>query len=185
MKICRTLWPKPVTGISPLAAWLNTSRRAQQGSTLQPGPGYRLKETASGVRLEILPQAGGGRGSTPANEYYLESVQDDYLTVQAWDGHQTSGPVLYIAKPPKLRTSLITAIIYGVVHHYTYSAGPDQFNLLRTNTWPQGTETELVTPAWLMGDIIYAIPANTSIKDAGGNPISLLMVGEARQWASL
>lgn len=118
--------------------------------------------------------------------YKLQSVQDDYLTCRSWDGTNMGTQDILIAKDHKLRTSLQTATIYGVVHNYTYAAGPDANNKQRTNTWPGAgnTENELVTPAWLVNDIIYAMPAKTDLTVAG-KKLGLLDVRPCRQWAAI
>lgn len=73
--------PNAPTGSHPLVNWLRRLRLAVQRRTLRPGLGYKIRETADGYTLEILPgsggatQVGGGmnyRGQwspTPASPY--------------------------------------------------------------------------------------------------------------------
>lgn len=180
--------PPEMTGSGVATSWLNRLRAFCISNRLVSGPGYRLRKSASGVSFELDSQPGGG-ASTPAREYHLKSVQDDYLTCRTWDGTNEGSTDVLIAKDPKNRTSLTTATVYGIVHTYTYQAGPDANNKQRTNNDGTNTEMELITPAYIAGDTticdtIYAIPAKTSLKDPTGKPISLLELRPARQWAS-
>lgn len=172
-----------MTGSAPAAAWLNRLLAACKASQILSGSGYRLKPTAFGTGLLFDSQPGGG-GGNQAKEYHLKSVQDDYLTCRTWNGTNEGSTDILIAKDPKNRTSLKTATVYGVVHTYSYTAGPDSLNLQRTNDDGTQNETELITPPWCPNELIYAIPAVTSLKDPNGKLISLLEVRPARQWAS-
>lgn len=129
--------------------------------------------------------AGGGGGALAT--YRLKSVQGDYITCRTWDG-ASDGPVdVLIAKPWRLRESVTALTIYGVAHTYTYAAGPDGDNRERINAWPVSqTELELVSPAWVGNELIYAFSGvYTGAVDGSGHAITNLMTSDNRQWAKI
>lgn len=147
--------------------------------------------------LPLSNQGGSGAGAPSSNDdgtYVLKSVQGDYVTCRTYDGTTVGSTDIYIAKPYKIRAGISSTVIFTVTHSYTYSAGPDAANPKRHNSDGTNSEDEYVTPPWIPSDIIgtvvgsdiiYAIPMNTLVNDGGGNPIMLLMVDSARQWAAL
>lgn len=145
----------------------------------------KASRDSRGVYLRSTVHGGGGAQPTPAKEYRIKSVSDDYITCRSWDGSTDGGMDVIIAKDHKLKCSLATATIFGVIHTYTYAPGPDSNNKLRTNTWPTGNEQELVTPPWNVNDIVYAIPAETSLVGPDSKKIKLITAGPCRQWAKI
>jgi hypothetical protein len=98
---------------------------------------------------------------------------------------------VYLAKPWKLRNSRAAETgADGTAYTLSYGAGANANNVRRTKTGTSGpgdglTETEAVAPEWLAGDILYAQPAATGVLDGNGNPITLLLAGESRNWTAI
>lgn len=135
----------------------------------------------------ILEVAGGTSEAPPivpslAKEYRLKSVSDDYVTAQYWNGTSDSGVNVYIAKEFRVRTSLAGEPGFT----YTYGAGPDSDNKQRTktDTGDNSTESQLVTPKWLVNEIIYALDAQTTVAKPGGGYCNLVMTS-SKAWAKI
>ena len=75
----------------------------------------------------------------------------------------------YIAKPFKLRNTITTEINKGVTHTFTYlPATADTCSYYtRTDTWGGNTEQQFIIPAYLPGDVIYAMPVSQSVPSYG------------------
>lgn len=71
--------PKPVSGESPLAHYLSQMRDSQNGSRIQPGPGYRLKEFSGGTSVELIPRGGGGLGSPGLQLFQANTLNGDVI----------------------------------------------------------------------------------------------------------
>ncbi|HEV2350844.1 MAG TPA: hypothetical protein VG028_13465 [Terriglobia bacterium] len=173
--------PGPILSAGPQGSWLERLRQWVRANRLLPGNGYRIKRYPEGIALEILGPTGGG--ATGAGMYHLKSVQGDYLTCRTWDGTNEGEVDIYVAKPYKLRNSLVSVTELGVVYNLTYAA-LDANNVARTKAGGGNSETEWVIPMWVPNDIIYSIAALTGVADATGKAINLLMIGEAREWAA-
>jgi len=180
--------PGELSGSHPLASWLNKLRRAVIARTPQSGPNYRLHERTTGFGLDIGP---GGGGASVAM-YRLKSVQDDHLTCRSWDGTTEGTSDIFVAKVHKLRHSITTETIETVVYLYTYETGPANTptisNKVRlAKVGATEIERTIVTPEWLVNDLIYAVAANTGVFRTPGppkaDPVSLLMLGDGRAWA--
>lgn len=79
--------------------------------------------------------------------------------------------------------------IMGVDHTYTFADNIDSNginNVTRTDTYSSTTETQIIVPPWVFGDIIYAISCPTIIVDDASSPkkySTLVHACESRQWA--
>jgi hypothetical protein len=131
----------------------------------------------SDAQAEPGEEPPGGAG---VHCYRLKSVSDNYLTCRSWDGSNDGTTDIYIAKVHKLRNSITQEVIEGVTYDYTYATGPDSLNKYRISK-VSGVEVErhVVTPEWIVNDLIYAIDATTHVTTA----TSLLMLGDGRAWA--
>jgi hypothetical protein len=122
---------------------------------------------------------------------------------------------IYIAKPYKLRQSLTGVVEFGVTYKFFYAApggnllglddGGTNVMRIKTSDPAQTTfpadvnsydkdlgELQLVIPAWtpdvgaVTGDIIFgANVPNTFVVGPDSNPITILSVGDSRQWAKV
>ena len=125
----------------------------------------------------ILTNLSGGGGVNP---YRLKAMFNDYLVCRSWDGLGDGPTDIYIAKPYKLRNSITQETIAGTTYTYTYGAGPDSLNRIRTTRIGSTViENCLVTPEWLLNDLIYGIGAVTLV---AGAP-TVLMLNDGRAWA--
>jgi hypothetical protein len=97
-----------------------------------------------------------------------------------------------VAKEWKHRTSIQGETILAVQHTYTYSDGPTEdweagtdvrFNRVRTDDDGSDTEEQQITPPWVEGEIIWAIPADTGAVTETSETIDLLITGRSTQWA--
>jgi hypothetical protein len=112
-------------------------------------------------------------------------------------GTITCQPVIMVAKPWKLRCSRTAETgADGTVWHMSYAAAAAAAydgtippsgaattgNCVRTKLGYSGagsgvTETESVAPEWEVADILYALPAATTMVDANGHPIIYILTG--------
>ena len=124
-------------------------------------------------------------GAARVGRYRLKSVQGDYITCRGWDGTTEGTTDIYIAKDPKHRNSLLTEAKPDGAHTYEYGAGSNADNVKRTDTCGLTSEQQEIAPPWCVNDEIYALTCNTGVNDATGNPIYLLAISPARQWAEI
>ncbi|MGA2243821.1 MAG: hypothetical protein ABSH48_02385 [Verrucomicrobiota bacterium] len=105
-----------------------------------------------------------------------------------------TAPLVNIAKPPKIRCSIASeTYIDGTnVHTFTYTpvvVGSTTVAYTRLNTWAgTSSETEQITPAYLVGDLVYAItiPAISMIANptSGGSVTVALLDIHDKDWAT-
>jgi len=109
-------------------------------------------------------------------------------------GSYTFGTNVAIAKPPKLWCSITgdTQIDGSGAHTYTYNSitvGGVIVAYTRTNTWNSGanTQTEDITPAYLVGDLLYAIGmpvVNMPITVGSGTTVAVALLDiHDKDWA--
>lgn len=142
-------------------------------------PGARVSRTTRGFR--VVPEVQGNSAGKPA-EFKVKEVFDDYLRCHTWNGTTEGAFDVFVAKPPRIRCSITQEYKYGTRHTYTYTAGPDAPNKLRLDSDGSSTETQRIVPVWIIDEIIYAVPAVTSVKTAVGATVTMLMVADARKW---
>ena len=116
-----------------------------------------------------------------------------FTSTSASSGSYTFGAAVAIAKPPKIRCSITgdTQIDGSGAHTYTYTAvtvGGVIVAYTRTNSWTgPNSQVESITPAYLVGDTIYAIgmpSANMPIIVGSGTNVAVaLMDIHDKDWA--
>lgn len=136
----------------------------------------------------------GGSGSTPSSATVASGtfVSDggDYIVVSPTAG----GSNVNVAKPPKLRCSITadTQIDGTGVHTYTYTAvvvSGVTVTYTRLNTWNSGSnsETEQITPAYLVGDLVYYInmpSLNMPVSPGSGSTVAVTLLDiHDKDWA--
>lgn len=124
-----------------------------------------------------------GTGSA-AKMMKLVSVQDDYLTCHSWDGTTEGTDPIYVAKQYAHRCSLTGETIYGTAHTYTYAAGPDSDNKVRTDTDGSNTEDQRIIRPWIPGEILFPVAAEATGVTVSGTPLTLVDFS-SRQWARI
>lgn len=128
-------------------------------------------------------------GGAGVSRFKLKSVQGDYVTARTWDGTTEGSTDVYIAKPWRLRESYTTIApaIGEPGYLYTYGAGINLLNRKRTKTSNPGgvAEYQLVTPIWLVDEVITAVSCTTGVETEGATPepVTLLLVSDSRAWA--
>lgn len=135
------------------------------------------------ARVERLERRGLGNIDqsvliAPLFAFQISSIQGDYLEGVLLDNGATVTTTIYnIAKPWLLRQSLASRD--GVSFTYTTSQE-------KTATDSPTVETWVVTPSYVVGDIIYAtrVANRMGVDDSGGDEILWLDVNvDARAWA--
>jgi hypothetical protein len=123
-------------------------------------------------------------------ELVLIAVRGDYLVCSSAgaDGYADGGLFL-VAKNPKLRNSLASAVIDGATYNYAYTTTVDR------SVSGGATETQVIVPRYIVedkpatihGDAIMAIPFDSGLKadeTDGGGEINLLDLNvDGRAWA--
>ena len=171
-------------GNSRLAVWARWVQSTLFALQPMASPGAALTKTSRGWSLTPIAQSSS---LSLSGRYRLKSVQGDYITCRSWNGTTEGTQDIYIAKDPQHRNSIVSATKPDGPHTYSYGAGLDGNNILRTNTNTTSgqSETEYVTPLWTVNDDIFAVAvSSTSVKDPNGNEITLLAISPSRQWAS-
>ena len=149
--------PKPLIGSSAQSCWEERLRQQLRSQRLLPGRGYRLKPTPGGVYLE-LDQVGGSHKTTVAGPktYQIGELHGDYYVAYPWNGggFDTDSPTK-IAKPFRLRNSILAEVLGGITYNYTYDA---LSTVVRSTTWLVSgilvAQTDAVEPQFLGSDLI-------------------------------
>ena len=136
--------------------------------------------------MALVPVRVGAAAAVPVVACYrLKSVGGDYLTCRTWDGATEGGADVYVAKVHKLRHSITAEIIESIHYNYTYGTWVNTRNLIRKCNLDDTTFVEdcLVTPEWIVDDLIFAITCDFTGVTVGGSQLTLLMLGDGRSWA--
>jgi hypothetical protein len=192
--------PKPVSGISPQAAWLRGMLNFLRSQVLQPGPGYRIKQLPGGVVLELQQQGGPGKGPAPSNIalYVVAGTQNPpgSGTIRAylqdnfvWAIPAAGGQRVKVLLPTKLRPSNLTAVIDDVRVNYTLYNAWDQTRVATTVPAFPGdtarTEKQVIVPRYLSGDRIFVLTdKNLAASIAGESDVDGIDINvDGRAWS--
>lgn len=171
-------WPNPPDGTSLVAQFLKRLlARCMMGEIVE-GPGYRLQQTAKGTILDLRPAAGSTPKQTATLQAFtLVSVQANFITAT----NDSTGVSTLLAKPPKLRNSILAQTIDGVPYTYAYNSTVE-----RTAMTTGYTEFQRVVERYLAGDKIYGMQASaTGVVDANGVAIPWIDINvDGREWAA-
>lgn len=173
--------PKP-TGRSPEARFMRAVHDRLQSTRMQDVAGARVNRTSRGFSLVPHQQR---RAGIIIGLYRFKSMMGDWLVCRTWDGITEGTTDIKIAKPPRLRFSVLTlTMIDGTVITYT---DYDTDNQTRTATDDSGkTESQVIGEPYLLNDIIYAAPARTLVRDDTGKTITLLDLNDdGRAWEQI
>lgn len=105
------------------------------------------------------------RKAVSVRQFKIVSVQADYLVCHTWNGTVEGADNINIAKSPLLRN---IAARNGITYTYTSP-------VLRTAAQGVTTETQVVSPAFVVGDVIFA--QRGVVGDTG-----VTVAGAALQW---
>ena len=109
----------------------------------------------------------------------IKQINDDYLQCREWDG-QTEGDEFNVARPWLLRRSPFDGSSRaGFSYSYTT-------NQRRVSDAPNlDPETQVITPAYVLGDNITAIRSETLVNDVFNQDVDWLEISPIRVWASV
>ena len=178
-------------GTAPLSRPLTVS--FADGATV----GWVGLATAAGISVGMIMTGAG----VPAAGVAVTAVNTstNVVTVASFTasadngGNYTFTASVKIAKPPKIRCSITseTYIDGSGNHTYTYApviSGSLTVAYTRTNTWSAGSETEQITPAYLPGDIVYAMTMpslNMPVSPGSGTTVAVSLLDiHTRYWAT-
>lgn len=156
----------------------------------EPLAARKLNEPVDAVRRlvtgvpPIQQRAAAAAATVPeVRQFKIGEILPDYLVCLPWDGTTLGAAVTYVARPPTLRASATSR--NGV----TFSAVNDD-GTQRTATAGADSETQVIIPSYLVGDVIYAVRNVRGglgvSRSAGGEekPVAWLdMNVDGRQWA--
>ena len=156
--------PPKLSGTSPLVPWLNRLREATQSALINSVVNGKYSRGPGGTQLICSPIQSTYPGSTTtSNSGSVErfriltgGVLGDYLLCETWNGTTGGGVTINIAKPPKLRHSVVTEALAGTTWNYTYSSESGYNDGKRTASDGTNSEKQVVIPLFLIGDEIYA-----------------------------
>jgi hypothetical protein len=173
--------PKP-TGSDSEARFARWTHERLLASRTQDATGSATNRTTRGS-VAIPPQP--RRGGIVIGLYRLKSMATDWIICRTWDGTNEGTTDVKIAKPPKLRFSIVTlTMIDGTVITYIDYDTDDQ---TRTAADDSGnTENQVIGEPYLLNDLIYAAPARTLVQDDDGKIIVLLDLNvDGRAWEEI
>lgn len=73
------LLPKPVSGSSPEAVWLQRLTNWLRSKTVVPGPDYRIHQKPHGIVLELLAKGGASQSPVLPQLFQVQVQNDDSL----------------------------------------------------------------------------------------------------------
>lgn len=118
-------------------------------------------------------------------QFKVVSVGLDYLTCHTWDGITEGGASIIVLRPYLLRSTPFDGLVReGVSYHYLSPT-------LREATYNGTTETQVISPTYLVGDLIYGVGLVRGGIDGGSGWNSSLQRNwldlnvDARAWACL
>jgi hypothetical protein len=189
-------WPKPPLITTPGGSWLDRLLKACISRQLLPGPGYRLKQTASGTILELDRLAGGGTTAAPLviQMFALTTLPGgDVVKGKTWNGSALGGSEVTIAKPHRLRKSIASEKIDSITITYATPGGTADVDNNRTASDGTTPEAQVVYPRYTtLTRLGEATPGTNSLalivaaKPANGTGIAgvdWIEVLPARVWA--
>lgn len=116
-------------------------------------------------------------------QFKVTEVLQDYLVCLPWDGVAEGTALTYVAKPPTLRASVTAR------NGITYT-GVSTNGQTRTATSGSDSETQVIIPTYLLGDVLYAVrnvKGGTGVtREAGGADVPVVWQDlnvDGRQWA--
>jgi len=133
-----------------------------------------VNRPVTGVSAPATRQPKGKSGGSPVLILTLVAHNNDYLECQDADLN-----TVYVAKVYELRrTPFDGETISGVT--YTYASASE-----RSATDGVDTETHFITPAYVVGNEIYAIKVqgDTGVNDPTPLPIIYIEMNQGRAWA--
>lgn len=117
------IWPKPPSGNGPLsdqaATWFRQLLEGVKRCALQPGRGYRVKETSAGTFIELDIEPGTGRRGGSSAGIQLVTISE--MGFDLMKCTTSGGSVVNVLKSPELRNSNTSEVIDGITHTFTYS----------------------------------------------------------------
>lgn len=179
----------PSTSHVGLDLWLARLHDAVRGMWLRNTPDLLLERTPQGTLVRLARQKSGIK----AGLYRFKSMTSEYLVCRSFNGTTEGTTDVNIAKTPKLRGTVLTETLRGVVVNYTaYDFSLAAQTRVATQAGTGGiTETQYITPPYLVNDLIYAIPATTLVSTPPtgtppvAQPVGLLDLNiDAREWAA-
>lgn len=102
-----------------------------------------------------IPSSAVGSLGGVVQQFMVKGQRGTYLKCVTWDGANMGIDFVYVALPPKLRSTINNAMIEGNLITYTYPNWPE-----RVATITGVSETEVIVPRYLGDDIIYAVKPN-------------------------
>jgi hypothetical protein len=170
--------PRPITGSSSQANWLNRLLRLATENVILPGRGYKIARTTAGTVLEIERGGGGSSTGSAVSMFKIKSLEADYLVCRTWDGTDEGDEDVNVARPIKLRNPA-SEVIDGSTINYVYVSTVDRRAEIDGQT-DNSFEAQKIIPRYEIDSVIFAITADTGDEDVEYLDLNT----DARAWAS-
>ncbi len=110
-----------------------------------------------------------GGTQTQLQQFVFINDAGDYLVAKTFNGTVTGSGKCYIAKPGKLRNSIVSEINKGTTHTFTYDPPVHDTGSFytRTDTWGGNSEAQIIVPSYNNLDVFYAFPVSQSVPGYG------------------
>ena len=142
------------------------------------------------VGVASPPSQVGVKIHQTVKRFIVKSVQDDYITCNEMFDDRIGEADVLIAKPYLLRKTPFDGTDdgrNGYTYAYSTVSGYEHTERTSTKTEDDSTEDQIVTPAYVVGDEIWAMcnpVGGTGVTDADGKQIVWLDQNyDGRQWA--
>jgi len=157
--------PKIPGGTDPRSIWERSVEERLREMRIMDVAGMVVNRTRRGTAIIAKPGKGGGGITISA--YRFKRIGDaeaiDYIVCKSWDGTTEGETEINIALPFKMRASVTTEIIDGVTYNYSEWDTDAQTRVSTNAADATDTETQVITPRYIVDDLILAAPAFTGV----------------------
>lgn len=168
--------PNPTTSRTKQSNWLRRLQQTVRANRIIPHPTIRARAGTNGIALQVLQSSG------PITVWRFKSMETEFIICRSWNGETEGSTDVKIAKPSKLRFSIVLETIDGSDVNYD---GYDLTAQTRNASDGTNSETQVIVPRYLVDDLIFACRANSLATDEDEHKIGLMdMNVDGRAWAA-
>ncbi len=159
-------------GTDPRAIWEASVEDRLREMRIIDVSGMVVHRTRRGTAIIAKPGRGGGGISISAYRFKRIGDEDDmdYIVCTKWDDTSDPPKEIEIALPFKLRASVETEEIDGITYEYSDWNSLNQTRISTNADDDTDVETQVITPRYLEGDLIFAFPGFTGAMGLNQDP---------------
>jgi hypothetical protein len=185
-------WPKPPSGLGKDASWFRQLLECAIRCEVQSGPGYRVRQTATGTILDIDGSSPGGQ-SQPFQPYIITNLNNglDYFSAQIYNfaTSQPQGATVNVAKALEGRQPPME-YIDGNVIVYSNPDADHKDNIRTAEIVGTVSQFQVMNPRYIANGLqlweslvmVAYVLGGSGVYDGNGNMIYLCEFQPFRKW---